>query len=136
MHISSEVGRGRLDPIHVSIVSSGHTATVRFDSCAPIYGLSLPLIELFSLTSTGVLLLPKSAHTTFSKGVDDDTPAATEQRSGEPDNEPMNLHSLPNVDLFSAGINPSDGVLVAHNPSHDRGYARVGLFLSRWRSRN
>src|SRR5215471_8432959 len=39
----------------------------------------------------------------------------------------MNLPSFPNVDLFSAGINALNGVLVARNPSHDRGYAVVGL---------
>src|SRR5215472_12442489 len=41
----------------------------------------------------------------------------------------MNLPSYPNVDLFSAGINALNGVLVARNPSHDRGYAQVGLLI-------
>lgn len=41
----------------------------------------------------------------------------------------MNLPSFPNVDLFSAGINGLNGVLVARNPSHDRGYALVGLLI-------
>jgi uncharacterized membrane protein YeiH len=41
----------------------------------------------------------------------------------------MNLPSFPNVDLFSAGINALNGVLVARNPSHDRGYALVGLLI-------
>jgi uncharacterized membrane protein YeiH len=41
----------------------------------------------------------------------------------------MNLPSFPNVDLFSAGINALNGVLVARNPSHDRGYALVGLLF-------
>lgn len=41
----------------------------------------------------------------------------------------MNLPSFPNVDLFSAGINALNGVLVARNPSHDRGYAVVGLLI-------
>lgn len=41
----------------------------------------------------------------------------------------MNLPSFPNVDLFSAGINALTGVLVARNPSHDRGYAVVGLLI-------
>jgi uncharacterized membrane protein YeiH len=41
----------------------------------------------------------------------------------------MNLPSFPNVDLFSAGINALNGALVARNPSHDRGYALVGLVI-------
>jgi uncharacterized membrane protein YeiH len=41
----------------------------------------------------------------------------------------MNLPSFPNVDLFSAGVNALNGVLVARNPSHNRGYAVVGLIM-------
>ena len=41
----------------------------------------------------------------------------------------MNLPSFPNVDLFSAGINALYGVLVARQPSHDRGYTAVGLLI-------
>jgi uncharacterized membrane protein YeiH len=41
----------------------------------------------------------------------------------------MNLPSFPNVDLFSAGVNALNGVLVARQPSHDRGYAAVGLLI-------
>jgi len=41
----------------------------------------------------------------------------------------MTLPSFPNVDLFSAGINALNGVLVARNPSHNRGYAVVGLLI-------
>lgn len=41
----------------------------------------------------------------------------------------MNLPSFPNVDLFSAGINALNGALIARNPSHDRGYALVGLLI-------
>lgn len=41
----------------------------------------------------------------------------------------MNLPSFPNVDLFSAGINALNGVLVARNPSHDRGYSLAGLLI-------
>jgi uncharacterized membrane protein YeiH len=41
----------------------------------------------------------------------------------------VNLPNFPNVDLFSAGINALNGVLVARNPSHDRGYAVVGLLI-------
>jgi uncharacterized membrane protein YeiH len=41
----------------------------------------------------------------------------------------MNLPSFPNVDLFSAGINALNGVLVARNPSHDRGYTVAGLLI-------
>jgi uncharacterized membrane protein YeiH len=41
----------------------------------------------------------------------------------------MYLPSFPNVDLFSAGINALNGVLVARNPSHNRGYALVGLLI-------
>jgi uncharacterized membrane protein YeiH len=41
----------------------------------------------------------------------------------------MYLPSFPNVDLFSAGVNALNGVLVARNPSHNRGYALVGLLI-------
>jgi uncharacterized membrane protein YeiH len=41
----------------------------------------------------------------------------------------MTLPSFPNVDLFSAGINALNGVLIARNPSHNRGYAAVGLLI-------
>jgi uncharacterized membrane protein YeiH len=41
----------------------------------------------------------------------------------------MNLPSYPNVDLFSAGINALYGVLVAHRPSHNRGYTLAGLLI-------
>jgi uncharacterized membrane protein YeiH len=41
----------------------------------------------------------------------------------------MTLPSSPNVDLFSAGINALNGVLVARHPSHNRGYALVGLVI-------
>lgn len=41
----------------------------------------------------------------------------------------MTLPSFPNVDLFSAGINALNGVLVARHPSHNRGYAVEGLLL-------
>jgi len=41
----------------------------------------------------------------------------------------MNLPSFPNVDLFSAGINALNGILVARNPSHDRKYTVAGLLI-------
>src|SRR6476659_6698805 len=41
----------------------------------------------------------------------------------------MALPSFPNVDLFSAGINALNGVLVARNPSHNRGYTVAGLLI-------
>lgn len=41
----------------------------------------------------------------------------------------MTLPSFPNVDLFSAGINALYGVLLARNPSHDRGYTAMGLLI-------
>ncbi len=41
----------------------------------------------------------------------------------------MNLPSFPNIDLFSAGINALYGVLVARQPSHNRGYTAVGLLI-------
>ena len=41
----------------------------------------------------------------------------------------MSLPSFPNVDLFSAGVNALNGVLIARHPSHDRGYAVVGLLI-------
>jgi len=41
----------------------------------------------------------------------------------------MYLPSFPNIDLFSAGINALNGVLVARHPSHNRGFAVVGLLI-------
>jgi uncharacterized membrane protein YeiH len=41
----------------------------------------------------------------------------------------MNLPNFPDVDLFSAGVNALNGVLVAQNPSHDRGYTVAGLLI-------
>ena len=41
----------------------------------------------------------------------------------------MNLPSFPNVDLFSAGINALYGALIAHRPSHNRGYTLAGLLI-------
>jgi uncharacterized membrane protein YeiH len=41
----------------------------------------------------------------------------------------MNLPSFPHVDLFSAGINSLYGVLVARQPSHNRGYTVAGLLI-------
>ena len=41
----------------------------------------------------------------------------------------MHLPSFPNVDLFSAGVNALNGVLVARNPTHNRGYTVVGLLI-------
>jgi uncharacterized membrane protein YeiH len=41
----------------------------------------------------------------------------------------MTLPSFPNIDLFSAGINALNGVLVAQNPSHNRGYTAAGLLI-------
>jgi uncharacterized membrane protein YeiH len=41
----------------------------------------------------------------------------------------MTLPDFPQVDLFSAGINALNGVLVARNPSHNRGYTLAGLMI-------
>lgn len=41
----------------------------------------------------------------------------------------MTLPDFPNLDLFSAGINALNGVLVARNPSHNRGYTFNGLLI-------
>ena len=41
----------------------------------------------------------------------------------------MNLPSFPHIDEFSAGINALNGVLVARNPSHNRGYTVAGLLI-------
>jgi uncharacterized membrane protein YeiH len=41
----------------------------------------------------------------------------------------MNLPSFPHLDEFSAGINALNGVLVARNPSHNRGYTVAGLLI-------
>jgi uncharacterized membrane protein YeiH len=41
----------------------------------------------------------------------------------------MTLPDFPQVDLFSAGVNALNGVLVARNPSHNRGYTLVGLLI-------
>jgi uncharacterized membrane protein YeiH len=41
----------------------------------------------------------------------------------------MTLPNFPQVDLFSAGINALNGVLVARNPSHNRHYTFAGLLI-------
>jgi uncharacterized membrane protein YeiH len=41
----------------------------------------------------------------------------------------MYLPSFPHVDQFSAGVNALNGVLVARNPSHNRGYTAAGLLI-------
>ena len=41
----------------------------------------------------------------------------------------MYLPSFPHVDMFSAGINALYGVLVARQPSHNRGYTVAGLLI-------
>ena len=41
----------------------------------------------------------------------------------------MYLPSFTNLDLFSAGVNALNGVLVARNPSHNRGYTAAGLVI-------
>jgi len=41
----------------------------------------------------------------------------------------MTLPSFPSVDMFSAGINALYGVLVASQPSHNRGYTAAGLLI-------
>lgn len=41
----------------------------------------------------------------------------------------MNLPNFPEVDLFAAAINALNGVLVAHHPSHNRGYTLAGLLI-------
>ncbi len=41
----------------------------------------------------------------------------------------MNLPSFPEVDMFSAGINALYGILVAGQPSHNRGYTAAGLLI-------
>jgi uncharacterized membrane protein YeiH len=48
-------------------------------------------------------------------------------RSGE--KPEVNLPNFPNVDLFSAGINALNGVIVARDPSHNRGYTVAGLLI-------
>src|SRR5258707_7281577 len=56
------------------------------------------------------------------------TPRCERQAPSEEKPE-MRLPSLPNIDLFSAGINALNGVLVARNPSHNRGYTAAGLLI-------
>ena len=41
----------------------------------------------------------------------------------------MYLPSFPHVDMFSAGINALYGILVARQPSHNRGYTAAGLLI-------
>jgi uncharacterized membrane protein YeiH len=41
----------------------------------------------------------------------------------------MYLPSFPHVDQFSAGVNALNGVLVARNKSHNRGYTLAGLII-------
>jgi uncharacterized membrane protein YeiH len=48
---------------------------------------------------------------------------------GQEEKPKMNLPSFPHIDQFSAGINALNGVLVARHPSHNRGYAVVGLLI-------
>jgi uncharacterized membrane protein YeiH len=45
------------------------------------------------------------------------------------DKRNVELPSFPNVDLFAAAVNALYGVLVARNPSHNRGYTGVGLLI-------
>src|SRR5258707_10568049 len=56
------------------------------------------------------------------------TPRCERQAPSEEKPE-MTLPSFPNIDLFSAGINALNGVLVARNPSHNRGYTAAGLLI-------
>jgi hypothetical protein len=39
----------------------------------------------------------------------------------------MYLPGFLNLDLFSAGVHALNGMLVARNPSHNRGYTAAGL---------
>ena len=41
----------------------------------------------------------------------------------------MYLPNFPHIDLFAAGINALNGVLVARNASHNRGYTVAGLLI-------
>jgi uncharacterized membrane protein YeiH len=41
----------------------------------------------------------------------------------------MNLPNFPQLDMFSAGINALYGVLLAGQPSHNRGYTAAGLMI-------
>jgi uncharacterized membrane protein YeiH len=41
----------------------------------------------------------------------------------------MDLPSFPQLDMFSAGVNALYGVLVAAQPSHNRGYTAAGLLI-------
>ena len=41
----------------------------------------------------------------------------------------MDLPNFPHIDLFAAGINALNGVLVARNPAHNRGYTVAGLLI-------
>lgn len=41
----------------------------------------------------------------------------------------MDLPSFPRVDLFAAAINALNAILIARNPSHNRGYTLVGLLI-------
>jgi uncharacterized membrane protein YeiH len=41
----------------------------------------------------------------------------------------MYLPSFPHIDMFSAGINALYGILVARQPSHNRGYTAAGLLI-------
>jgi uncharacterized membrane protein YeiH len=41
----------------------------------------------------------------------------------------MNLPSFPHVDMFAAGINALNGILIARQPSHNRGYTAAGLLI-------
>jgi uncharacterized membrane protein YeiH len=41
----------------------------------------------------------------------------------------MTLPSFPHVDMFAAGINALNGILIARQPSHNRGYTVAGLLI-------
>src|SRR5579863_7784689 len=41
----------------------------------------------------------------------------------------MTLPNFPQVDMFSAGVNSLYGVLLAGQPSHNRGYTAAGLLI-------
>jgi uncharacterized membrane protein YeiH len=55
--------------------------------------------------------------------------ALREAASGFEEKPEMDLPSFPQVDMFSAGINALYGVLVAGQPSHNRGFTAAGMLI-------
>ena len=107
------------------------TLSVKFDSCS-FQGQHLVSAKADvsqKQTKSGTYAPPAIRDGSNVRSCFSSEPAAPDSRGCSKEKSEMNLPSFPNVDLFSAGINALNGVLVARNPSHNRGYAVVGLLI-------